>query len=78
MTGDFPKNSLNFHEKHTFSEKGFHFCEFCEKDACSPRVELVDVLKIVKDITEKLTDGLSLTPVASLAIFGSKSGHSRS
>ena len=37
----FPKNSLNFYEKRTFSEKGRHFCEFCEKDARFPRVEFV-------------------------------------
>ena len=38
----FPKNSVNFNEKRTFSEKGYQFCEFCENDARFPRVEFVD------------------------------------
>ena len=39
-------NSLNVHEKHTFSETCCHFCEFCEKDARFPWVEFVHFLKI--------------------------------
>ena len=39
-------NSLNVHEKRTFSEKGSHFCEFCENDARFPWVEFVDFRKI--------------------------------
>jgi len=34
------------HEKRTFSEKGCHFCEFCENDERFPWVEFVDFLKI--------------------------------
>ena len=33
------------------------------------------LLKSFKNITEKLTDGLSLTPVVSLALLDSKSVH---
>ena len=39
-------NSLNIHEKRTFSEKGFHVCEFCENGVRFPWVEFVDFLKI--------------------------------
>ena len=39
----FLRRSLNFGEKHTFSEKGRHFREFCENDARCPWVELVDL-----------------------------------
>ena len=38
----FPKNSLKLYEKHTFSEKERHFCEFCENDARFPWVEFID------------------------------------
>ena len=50
------EKSLNFGEQYTFlrimrkictlSERGRHFCEFCEKDARFPRVEFVGFLKI--------------------------------
>ena len=38
-------NSLNIHEKRTCSQKGRHFCEFCENEKRFPWVEFVDFRK---------------------------------
>ena len=51
----FLRNSLNFGEKHTFSEKGRHVCEFCENDARFPWVEFVDFLNNSLNFNEKRT-----------------------
>ena len=39
-----------------FSERGRHFCEFCEKDARFPRVEFVDFPNNSLNFNEKRTN----------------------
>ena len=56
----FLRKSLNFGEKHTFSEKGRHFCEICENDARFPWVELVDFPKNSLNVYEKRTNSLNV------------------
>ena len=53
-------NTLNVHEKHTFSEKGRHFYKFCENDARFPRVEFVDFPKNSQNFHEKHINSLNV------------------
>ena len=47
-------------KRRTFSERGCHVCEFCEKDARFPRVEFVDFPKNSLNFNEKRTNSLNV------------------
>ena len=47
-----------FTKKHTFSEKGFHFCEFCENCARFPWIDFLDFPNNSLNVHEKRTNSL--------------------
>ena len=55
MLFNFGKKCYFLRKRRTFSERGCHFCEFCENDACFPWIEFVDFPKNSLSFHEKRT-----------------------